>query len=171
MALVKANKGSASPFKFDAPGVTLKGYYQGQVKKTINGMPAIEHTYKTASGLVGVLGQANILKQFENNGVLPGTYVEITFTGETMKLKGGRTMKVYDVAFDSENTDASPQAPSDEETADAEDDYGLGESEEEEAPAPIAARPTAPRAPAAAASPARQAAVQAMINKNRARTA
>lgn len=163
MALVKASKGSAAPFKFDAPGVTLKGYYQGQVKKTINGMPAIEHTYKTSSGLVGVLGQANILRQFETNGVTPGTYVEITFTGETMKLKGGRTMKVYDVAFDNENTDSSPEAPSDEEVA----DYDDGSEEEEEAPAPIAARPTAPRAPAAAASPERQARIQAMLNKTR----
>lgn len=167
MALQKARNGAAVPFKFVQAGDTLKGYYQGQVKKEINGSMAIEHTYKTAQGLLSVLGQANILRQYENEGVLPGTYVEITFTGETKKAKKGM-MKVYDVNFDLDDRDDNPIAPlSDEEAAPAEEDEDEAEEELDEV---IPAKPVAPRAPSQTPDAARQAKVQALLNKNRPRT-
>lgn len=159
MALQKANQGGATPFKFVKAGDTLKGYYLGQVEKVINGSKAIEHTYKTKEGRVSVLGQANILRQYENNGVTPGTYVEVAFSGETMKLKGGRTMKVYDVAFDTEDRHDG--------AVEASDDSGFeSESEAEEQEAPIQAA-VAPKVAAQVPSAERQARLQAMISKNR----
>ena len=113
MALKEANKGGiiSTSFKFTKAGDTLKGYYQGQVQKTINGSPVIEHTYKTESGLMSVLGQSNILQQIKNNNIKPGMYVEIEFSGEMQKLRSGKTMKVYDIAYDDENVDSDAQAP------------------------------------------------------------
>lgn len=134
MAIQRASKTGATPFKFEDKGDTLKGYYLGTTEKTINDAPAKEHTYKTADGVVAVLGQSNILKQYENNGITPGTYVELRFTGDHVKLSGGRKMKVYDVDYDKENT-IDPSTVSIE--AAAED-----ESEEDETPAIApAARP------------------------------
>jgi hypothetical protein len=115
MALQKAIKsGNTTSFKFKEEGDTIKGYYQGQVEKNINGSPAIEHTYKTKDGTLSVLGQANILNQLKANNITPGTYVEIVFSGEMLKLKGNRTMKVYDISFDPDNQDLDVSTPTSE---------------------------------------------------------
>lgn len=158
MALQTAQKSvQATGFKFLKQGDTIKGYYQGQVQKTINGSPAIEHTYKTPNGVLSVLGQANILNQFKNNGVVPGTYVEITFSGKMEKLKNGRTMKVYDVKFDLDDSDTSAGPPTnDVEWEGAEES---NESAEENNYTP----PTA-KSPSSDS----QARVQALLNKGRA---
>ena len=104
MALQKATKTSNNiNFKFLKEGDSIKGYYLGQVEKTINDKPAVESTYHTKEGVLAVLGQSNILNQIKNNNITPGTYVEIVFTGMMQKLKGGRTMKMYDVSYDTDN--------------------------------------------------------------------
>jgi hypothetical protein len=162
MALQKASKANnAVGFKFTKAGDTLKGYYQGQVTKTINGSPAVEHTYKTKDGLLSLLGQAHILNQIKNNGIEPGTYVEISFTGNAQKLKGGRTMKVYDVAFDRDDTDSS-EAPSQEAEQEYGDDGVDDESENEEETVAYAP-PTPAKTPAAAPSAERQARVKDLL--------
>jgi hypothetical protein len=152
MAIQKAKKEAmATGFKFVKAGDTLKGYYQGQTKKIINGTPAVEHRYKTSTGLVSVLGQANILKQIENNGIVPGTYVEVQFTGETQKLKNGRTMKVYDIVFDLDDNDLSAAPTSgDEDWVDSSEEL----EETEETPPPRPASNTSAR-------------VQALLNKGK----
>lgn len=156
MALQKASNTGATPFKFVNSGDTLKGYYQGQVEKTINGSPAIEHTYRTKQGIVSVLGQANILVQYRNNGITPGTYVEITFSGDVQKLKGGRTMKVYNVSFDLDDRDGNAAAPSDIATLDdGDDDHSW------------AASTTAQKAPLAAVAASKQAEIQALLKARR----
>jgi len=157
MALQLARKVEQSTgFKFLNEGDSIHGYYQGQLSKTINGSPAIEHTYRTASGVVSVLGQANILTQIKQNDIAPGTYVEIVFTGKMQRLKNGRTMKVYDVSFDRDNFDASVQLPSEEvyEADDSEDES----SDEVAPPAPVA-----PRQPASLPSADRKAQMQALL--------
>jgi hypothetical protein len=160
MALQKARKDSNStPFKFLNAGDSIKGYYQGQVTKTINGLPAVEHIYKTPTGVVGVLGQANILNQIKNNGITPGMYVEITFSGQMQRLKNGRTMKVYDVSFDPNDLDSDVSAP-----VDNTEEYGDEEDEAE----PALERPSKPAVAAQAPTPARQAQVQALLNKAKA---
>lgn len=162
MALQKAVKASqAQGFKFVNEGDSLKGYYQGQVTKTINGSPAIEHTYKTEAGLLSVLGQANILNQYKNNNIEPGTYVEITFTGNVQRLKNGRTMKVYDVAFDNEDTDSSPTAPTDD-SAEPETDLDADEVSDV---APYVA-PKAASAPRTVTT-SQQAKVQSLLNSRK----
>jgi hypothetical protein len=164
MALQKAKKDSTSTaFKFVEAGDTLKGYYQGQVTKTINGSPAVEHTYKTTKGLFGVLGQANILNQLKNNGINPGTYVEITFTGNVQRLKNGRTMKVYDVSFDPENLDSNATAPTLE--ASDESDEGLFEDAPEMDEAPVVR--AAPKVTATTPDAAKRARLQAMLNSSK----
>jgi hypothetical protein len=158
MALQKASKGGilSTPFKFTQAGDTLKGYYQGQVQKTINGSPVIEHTYKTEAGLFSVLGQSNILQQIKNNNIKPGAYVEIEFSGEMQKLKSGKTMKVYDIAFDSENVDSDAQAPV------AEQDDSEEEEELEEAALPPVRKPAIA---ASTPSSATQARIQALMKQ------
>jgi len=157
MALQKANQGGATPFKFQSAGDSIKGYYQGQVQKTINGSPAIEHTYKTEAGIVGVLGQANILNQIKNNNITPGTYVEITFSGKMQKLKSGKTMKVYDVSFDTEDLDTDASAP----VADE------GEPDEDLTDEVLPVKASKPSAPAVTPSAANQARIQALLNRSK----
>lgn len=153
MALQKAHKSSPGiPFKFINSGDTISGYYQGQVEKQILGKPAVEHSYKTKDGILTVLGQASLLQQLKNNNITPGTYVEIVFTGEVQKLKGGRTMKVYDVSFDRDDTDTHHVSSVNEDLSD-EDDSDVPE----EAPLP---RPIAPKVAAPTPSAAR---VQALL--------
>lgn len=161
MALQRASKNNNTNFKFSAAGDSIKGYYLGQVSKTINGMPAIEHTYKTSSGTLAVLGQANILKQLSNNGVTPGTYVEIRFSGETVKLKGGKTMKVYDVDFDLEDrvtTSSSSGAEGSE--------WDEGEDSEEPSDEITPSRPVAANT-ATVPSTEKQARLNALLSKHR----
>ena len=166
MALQKAKKDSTSTaFKFVEAGDTLKGYYQGQVTKTINGSPAVEHTYKTPKGVFGVLGQANILNQLKNNGINPGTYVEITFTGNVQRLKNGRTMKVYDVSFDPENLDSDATPPTLEASED-ETDSGLFEDAPEMDEAPVS-RVVAAKVTATTPDAAKRARLQAMLNSSK----
>ncbi len=163
MALQKAVKvANSQGFKFLAAGDTIKGYYQGQVTKTINGSPAVEHTYKTAQGLLSVLGQANILTQIKSNGIEPGTYVEIVFSGKMMKLKNGRTMKVYDVASDRDNLDDSAEAPTDGSLEESEDEVLFEESDEVAPPQPVA-----PPRPASVPTPERKARMQALLNRGK----
>jgi len=149
MALQLARKeGTGTPFKFEKKGDSIHGYYQGQVEKTINGSRAIEHTYRTPTGILSVLGQANILTQYRNNGITPGTWVELIFTGQMQKLKGGHTMKVYDVSFDLDNRDLNIQPPSNQVEDDLEpesDDEGNSLTEEYSAPVVVAKAPSEDR--------------------------
>ena len=158
MALQTANKNiSFNSFKFEKEGDTLKGYYQGQTKKQINDKPAIEHTYLTKSGLVSVLGQANIIMQIANNNIVRGSYMEITFTGETLRTKRGGMVKIYDIVFDLD--DVSLSGTSNEEALfedDAESDTAAAAS--------VAATPVAPRIAAKPVDAARAAKIQAALN-------
>lgn len=104
MALEKAVRPSdTQPFKFENRGDTLKGYYMRTSEETINGSLVKKHVFKTQEGLKSVLGQADMYKQLIDNNCLKN-YVEVTFTGNVQKLKGGRTMKLYDVSFDDQDT-------------------------------------------------------------------
>jgi hypothetical protein len=103
---------------------------------------------------MSVLGQSNILQQIKNNNIKPGMYVEIEFSGEMQKLRSGKTMKVYDIAYDDENVDSDAQAP-------------VPEQDEEEDELEEAALPPV-RTPAVAAltpPPATQARIQALIRQ------
>ncbi len=106
------------------------------------------------------------MNQIKNEGITPGTYVEITFSGELLKLKGNRTMKVYDVAFDFDNVDtdlvsegSSLSSAHDEDESASEDD--LSDEIAPSRPVAPARRPTAPNASAALA----------LLNKNRSKSA
>ena len=112
MALEKLTKGGfdTTPFKFTQAGDELKGYYQGQSNKTINGKPVIEHVYKNEAGKHSVLGQSDILRQLEANGVEPGMWVEIVFSGKMAKTRSGNTVKLYDIGVDRADTQAVEDA-------------------------------------------------------------
>lgn len=103
MAKQKAIKSNDSNnFKFENKGDTLVGYYLKTTEEVINGTPAKKHWFQTDKGLTTVLGQANMYKQLVENEC-KGMSVDIIFTGQSIKLKGGKTMKVYDVFFDTED--------------------------------------------------------------------
>ena len=157
MALQKAVKsGAATPFKFQNAGDTIKGYYMGQSTKTINGSPVVESLYKTQTGVLSVLGQANILNTIKNNNIEVGNYVEIVFSGQSQKLKGGRTMKVYDVSFDRDDNDT--EGP-----VEAADDVAEEEEQQEDEPFEQFFPPTPPTTPAATPNAARQAKVKDLL--------
>lgn len=160
MALEKAIRtGNSTGFKFVNKGDTLKGYYLGTTVEPINGKDVDVHRFKNESGIFSVLGQADIKGQFKSNGVTAGMWVEITFSGEMQKLKGGRTMKLYDVLFNRDDLDSGESTgPS------LEEDYG----DEEDSYGEVAvAAPVAPAKAATAPSSDRQAAMRALLNRNR----
>lgn len=162
MALERAVKtDNSTGFKFVKKGDSLQGYYLGTTVKPINGKDTDVHAFRTESGINTVLGQADIKSQIKNNGITKGTWMEITFTGEMQKLKAGRTMKLYDVAFDRDNTDLeSSYNPN--EAEDAEEDEEELESEE------VAyVPPTPPRTATQVPNTTRQAQFQAAINKSK----
>lgn len=162
MALQKANKSSnTTPHKFEKAGDNLKGYYQGQSEKTINGSPAIEHVYKTKDGLKSVLGQANILNQLKQNNITLGTYVEIEFSGQVQKLKGNRTMKVYDVSYDRDDVDTSEAGS----VGNADDDDGIDDSDSDtdDTTTAYTPPPATARTPQAPPSAERQARVRDLL--------
>lgn len=102
MALEKAvRSGNSTGFKFEKRGDTLKGYYLGTTEEAVNGRPTKVHRFTNELGTFSVLGQADLYQQLKRNNVSPGTYTEISFTGETMQTgKGKSPMKLYEVAFD-----------------------------------------------------------------------
>lgn len=159
MALEKANRtGNAAPFKFEKRGDSLKGYYVKTEAVTINGSAVKQHLFKTATGFVSVLGQADMYKQLVDNNCV-NNYVEITFSGEVQKLKGGKTMKLYDVAFDRADTlDNSVSTPVDED---------VYVDEEEPADEIEVARATPPARAAAAPDAARKARTEALLSGGR----
>lgn len=112
MALQKAERtGNTTPFKFEKGGDKLAGYYVRTTDEVINGSTVKKHVFKTANGYLSVLGQADMYKQLVDNEC-KNTYVEITFSGDVQKLKGGKTMKLYDVAFDRSDTLDGETVPS-----------------------------------------------------------
>lgn len=136
MALKRAQDlGQTQGFKFEKKGDVLKGYYIKTTEEVINGSRCKKHFFHTKNGIVTVLGQANMYKQLTDNNC-QNLYVEVTFTGQKLPLKGGKTMKIYSVDYD--ETDVYGEANSVETQTLGEvdqneiDDYD-GEAEEAEA--------------------------------------
>ncbi len=177
MALKKANDlGNTTGFKFEKKGDKLVGYYIKTTEEIINGSNCKKHFFGTKSGIVTVLGQANMYKQLVDNNC-QSCMVEVSFTGNALKLKGGKTMKVYEVYFDETDRWDGGEI----ETAGVDQDEVDGYDEpsddtaldEEEAPLDESppARTTAPKHAAAPADPAGRAAVQNLLKNNGARRA
>ncbi len=171
MALKKAaDLGNTAGFKFEKKGDKLVGYYLKTTEETINGSNCKKHYFSTKTGIVTVLGQANMYKQLADNSC-QGCMVEITFTGQALKLKGGKTMKVYEVYFDEidrySGSDVDTVGEVDQDEVDGyeepTDDVAIDEDEPalDETPP---ARSTAPKRAATAPDPARRAAVQNLLN-------
>lgn len=157
--------------------VTAEGYFLGSKKvddqKKKCGYSYI-HILQTESGNLGVWGKTNLDKKILN--VAPGTMVRLTQSG--MQKTPNGEMYLYRVEQDKLNvidavnlTDGTAEANTAYEDADGE--TGLTEDEaplDEVRPArTLATRPSAPAA--TAPTPAKQSAIQALLNKNRARTA
>lgn len=123
MALEKVQRGAVGDgFKFINSGDNLKGFYLGTSKKEINGTPVDVHSFKTANGATRtVLGQADLTNQLRDIPV--NTWVEVVFTGETKKLKGGRTLKIYDVFVDRMKKNQADSYSVDEEEGDDSFDF------------------------------------------------
>lgn len=168
MALQKANRTSdTQAFKFENGGDTLKGFYLKTSEEVINGSKVKKHVFRTSDGLFSVLGQADMYSQLTENHCV-GTYVEVTFTGKFRKLKGGKTMKLYDVSFDREQV--SDEAPIEDNSYDQDDNEQDLSAETEVAEIvdePTPPRPSKPLRAAAVPDAARQAKVQALLNSNR----
>lgn len=176
MALKKVIRtDNTDSFKFEKKGQTLKGYYLKTVVKPINGKDCNVHLFQTSKGLVSVLGQHDLSQQLAE--ITLGCYIEATFTG-VKNLKGGKTMKLYDVGWDdsdtidvdSVDTEAGTEEPAEEEEQDSSDDVADDEpAEDEEEETPMDEVKTAP-ARSIAAKPGNTNAsskVNALLNKNR----
>ncbi len=166
MALKKVVRlDNTDSFKFENKGDKLEGYYKKTTEVTINGQNVKKHIFETANGLVSVLGQFDLGKQLAE--VPANSRVVATLMG-IQKLKGGKTMKIYDVAYD--DADVSESAATSEACADdLEDAYeeaGVDEDEISDDEIKTPATRVASNKPAASApSAANQAKFQAMLQK------
>lgn len=165
MSLIKAIRSSGTkPFKFERKGDTIKGYYLNTTEETINGSPVKKHVFLTPEGSLSVLGQADMYSQLTSNNCLK-SYVEVTFTGNVQKLKGGKTMKLYDVQYDpSQTVDAASIA--DVSVDDSLVDEDLFGDDGENGPASTPLSPAASRA-IKAPTAEQQAAVQARLSSRK----
>lgn len=171
MGMKKAQDlGQSQGFKFETKGQTLKGYYLKTTDEVINGSPCKKHYFQTAEGLVTVLGQANMYKQLTDNNC-QNLAVEITFTGQALKLKGGKTMKVYEVSYDEEDVWDGAGTVAAETVGDDIDDGD--DTDLDDDPAPLdetpPARAAAPKQRAVAPAADRQARVQKLLGSRPAR--
>lgn len=160
--------GDSVTFKFEKKGDKLVGYYVGTTEEVINNAPCKKHTFVTATGRISILGQADLYKQLIQNECL-NMAVEAIFTGEYQKLKGGKTMKLYDLYFTPEDMYSGAPLVLKEEDTSAEPDY----STEEEVPGDEIAyvAPVAPKRPTAAPTAATQTRVQDLLNRSRNKSA
>lgn len=164
MALERVQRtDDATSFKFTKKGDTLQGYYIKTDTITIDGREVKRHLFETDTGLISVLGQADMHKQLMD-GDCVNRFVEVVFSGTVKKLKGGRTMKLYDVAVDRTKVWTGSDA-ADLESGDLE---GIEDSDVAEEETPVdelpPARPTRPARVAATPSATSQARVQAMLS-------
>lgn len=155
----------ATAFKFEKAGDRLDGYYLKTESITIEGREVKKHVFATAKGLVSVLGQADMAQQLKDND-LGGRRVVITFSGKVQKLRGGKTMKLYDVDFDRADVYKTPD--SEPELAEGTEAYADEYTDEEEVLDEVQ-RTTARKPAHAAVAPdaAAQARVQALLGRNR----
>ncbi len=155
----------------------VEGYYLGNrkvdSKKDKKGFAYI-YFFQTQNGNLGVWGKTDLDRKMAQ--VTPGTMTLIKQSG-TVATPNGEMYK-FTVAVDSENTIAVnfPKADSPDNTADgttsyATDDDGATDDDLDDAPPadePPPPRAAAPARPASAPDAARQAKVQALLNRNRA---
>jgi hypothetical protein len=103
MAMQKVNESSGFAdgeiFKFETAGDTVEGYLIGKTKIQFAEDEPARNKYivKTSSGVVNFVGSKKLddaLPAIEN-----GTRVRIKYTKKE-KLKGGKTIKLFDIEYD-----------------------------------------------------------------------
>ncbi len=173
MAMTKViQRGSTTSYKFEKKGDTILGYYAGTTVEQINGTPANKHVFITDKGALSVLGQINMYNQLKDSAAL-GKKVEVVFTGQAQKLKGGRTMKVYEVSVDHDDVLDTAGLPSLEESNNDMDEEQEESELADETPLPDEVPPpraAAPRTPANTPSAASQARTKALLSGIRNKT-
>ena len=153
---------------------SVEGYYIGsRVTKDTGYGPGLLHFFQTPTGNHGVWGKTRL-----NNLLSPdlvGQMVLATFTGMSPPRKGKNPSYLYKVQHDPSNfievaNDATePQAITEDGDDGHQGDEPQGETDPADEPEQMDVapppRPVAPRAPAQAPSPDRQAKVQALLNR------
>ncbi len=161
---------------------SVEGYYLGTKTGIPNKFnpekPDCQHVFQTEKGTVGVWGKSHMDPQMAK--AIPGCMVRVTFTG-TRPSKKGNDQLLFSVEQDKTNNLVGFEAvtfsdsgaePDYSDSGDTGHDFGGQEDDTTEDTAPIdeppAQRPQPPRQAAKAPDAARQAQVQALLNKSRA---
>ncbi len=172
--------GQAAPHKFEKVGDKLEGRFMGSFPHEGDYGPTKKHIFDTPKGPVVVFGQKHLMDQLP--GVKPGTMVKIVFKEEKPAQKKGRhPMKIFEIYQDKDSwiaVEGVDSEPSEElvetdgyEALNSTDDLGDESSLDAEEPAPDELPPSArqpQRVNAPAPDAARQAKVNALLNKARA---
>jgi hypothetical protein len=152
----KIDIGTAEGVKFEVIGQSLEGYYMGTFDVVIQQRDVKKHVFKTADGLVSVLGQAHLTQLL--GGIEPGILTRVTYVG-TKKTKQPQPMKLFEVEYDEDQREEVGQiqdrAPVEEpaEEEEVQEDYAAEDDVPVEQLAPPPVRRPAP-APAARPAPA-----------------
>lgn len=153
---------------------SIEGYFLGTKEVSSDYGVGKLHIFQTGEGTIGVWGKSRLDKML--NTSLVGQMCLVQFTGMIASNKKGRKPSYgFKVMHDPENVievHSSPTVSSEalDESTDEEliDSYESVEELEEAVPY---TPPAAPKRPAVAANPAKQAAVQALLNGNKSRLA
>lgn len=163
----------------DKNAASIEGYYLGNRPTPDKGYgPGVLHFFKTVKGVVGVWGKTRLNNLLTKE--LAGQMCLVTFTGMGPKSKGRSPAFLYEVKHDEDNTmdvsnlevqDAAgePAEDEDEDTGRSAPNYAADDEENDEAsyeaaPAPVRTA-AAPKRTASVPDAARQAQVQALLNK------
>jgi hypothetical protein len=155
----------------------VEGYFLGSKDTESDYGPGKLHLFQTAEGIVGVWGKTrmNTLLTEDHRGQM----VLLSFTGMIAPTKKGRRPSygyqlkynpkdTIDVANINVNAESASASDDDESESQYVSDDTNDNVEEIVETAPV--RPVAPARPATTPSPAKQAALQALLNKNKAKT-
>lgn len=128
--------------------------------------PQAFYVFQTEDGEKGIFGKAGIDREMKKASV--GVMTKVVDTGTILDTGKGNPMKVFKVYQDKSN--AIEVAEAEEAVASYDDTVVDEEDDEQELDVVIPTRPIAAKAAASTISPARQAQVQALLNKARAKS-
>lgn len=160
---------NAKSFKFETIGTVFEAYYMGSFDYTGDYGPTQKHVFKTAAAgeATIIFGQRNLMQQLPACKV--GLMTRITYEKDLAPSAKGRSpMKLFQIAQDKKLTtdvtgyEVDGYANPSDDLLDAEGSEDVAATDEIQAP-----RALAPKAPAKAPDAAKQAHVQALLNRNK----
>lgn len=97
----ETNGDAGEKFKFEKVGTVLEGYLMRRDTLNLDDKDVPRYVVKTDKGVVSTLASYKLDEGLKD--IAPGTRIRATFQA-IKKLPGGKTLKVFDIEYDDEDT-------------------------------------------------------------------